>query len=187
MNDQASGPNGNQTAGQLIPAAQTLPTMLDPYGPLAAYGGAVANAPELVSLKLFEIWRIFNKRKWLILSIVAACLALNAVRTLMQTPIYTATVRLQIDPTSNLVGRDNDQANDGNGYNFMATQTQILQSHLMAERVASALKLGEDASFVRPRNFSVVSAVMGVFSTTPSPGDGGGTAARQETASDIVA
>ena len=114
MNDQASGPNANpNTGGQLIPAAQTLPAMLDPYGPLAGYGGAVANAPELVGLKLFEIWRILNKRKWLILSIVAACLALNAVRTLMQTPIYTATVRLQIDPVSNLVSRDNDQADDG--------------------------------------------------------------------------
>ena len=115
MNDQASGPNANpNTGGQLIPAAQTLPAMLDPYGPLAGYGGAVANAQELVGLKLFEIWHILNKRKWLILSIIAACLALNAVRTLMQTPIYTATVRLQIDPVSNPVSRDNDQA-DGAG------------------------------------------------------------------------
>ena len=83
---------------------------LIPTDRLLGTGGAVANAPELVGLKLFEIWHILNKRKWLILSIVAACLALNAVRTLMQTPIYTATVRLQIDPVSNLVSRDNDQA-----------------------------------------------------------------------------
>ena len=137
----------------------------------------MANAPELVGLKLFEIWRILNKRKWLILSIVAACLALNAVRTLMQTPIYTATVRLQIDPMSNLVSRDNDQA-DEDGYDFMATQEQILQSHLMAERVASALKLGEDANFFRPRSFSVLGAVKGMFSRAPSPGDKGA-AARQ--------
>ena len=111
MNDQASWPNANPR-GQLIPAAQTLPTTFDPYGPLAGYGELEANAPELVGRKLLEIWRILNKRKWLILSIVAACVALNAVRTLMQTPIYTATVRLQIDPVSNLVSRDDDNDED---------------------------------------------------------------------------
>jgi capsular exopolysaccharide synthesis family protein len=184
MNDQASWPNGNPKAGgQLVPAAQTLPAMLDPYGPLAGYGGAAANAPELLGLKLFEIWRILNKRKWLILSIVAACLALNAVRTLMQTPIYSATVRLQIDPVSNLVTRDENQYD---GSDFMKTQQQIIQSRLMAERVALTLKLGEDANFFRPRSFSIVSAVMRMFSSVPSPGDKGG-ANRQSAASDIVA
>ena len=133
----------------------------------------MANAPELVGLKLFEIWRILNKRKWLILSIVAACVALNAVRTLMQTPIYTATVRLQIDPVSNLVSRDNDQADEGLHSTSWRPRRQILQSHLMAERVASALKLGEDANFFRPRSFSVVGAVKGMFSRAPSPGDKG--------------
>ena len=39
MNDQASWPIDNPR-GQLIPAAQTLPTTFDPYGPLAGYGGA---------------------------------------------------------------------------------------------------------------------------------------------------
>ena len=160
MNDQASWPNANPR-GQLIPAAQTLPTTFDPYGPLAGYGGLEANAPELVGRKLLEIWRILNKRKWLILSIVAACVALNAVRTLMQTPIYTATVRLQIDPVSNLVSRDND--NDEDVSNFMATQDLVLRSHLMAERVAAALKLSDDANFSRLRSASVLSTVREYF------------------------
>jgi succinoglycan biosynthesis transport protein ExoP len=179
MNDQASWPNGNP-GGQLIPAAQTLPTTLDPYGPVAGYG-LEAHAPELVGRKLLEIWRILNKRKWLILSIVAACLALNAVRTLMQTPIYTATVRLQIDPMSNLVSGDQQDEED----NFMATQDLILRSHLMAERVAAALKLGEDANFFRPRSVSVLSAVKRMFLSAPSGDEG--PAARQSKASDIVA
>ena len=103
MNDQASGPNGApKTGGQLIPAAQILPTTFDPYGPLAGYGGLEANAPELVGRKLLEIWRILNKRKWLILSIAAAFLAFGAVRTLMKTPLYTATVRLQVDRPANI-------------------------------------------------------------------------------------
>ena len=98
MNDRANEPNGNrQTAGQLIPAAQSVPAMRDPYGPLVGYPGTVADAPEPFWLNLLEYWRILNKRKWLILSIAAAFVVLAAVRTLMQTPLYTATVRLQID------------------------------------------------------------------------------------------
>jgi capsular exopolysaccharide synthesis family protein len=181
MNDQASAPNGNPR-GQLIPAAQTLPMTFDPYGPLAPYGGSEVNAPELVGRKLFEIWRILIKRKWLILSIVAACVALNGVRTLMQTPVYTATVRMQIDPVSNLVSRDDNNEEEDN---FMATQDLIIRSHLMAERVAAALKLGQDVNFFRPRSVSVLSAVKGMFSKAPSAGDEGA-AARQSKASDIV-
>ncbi len=41
--------------------------------------------------------RILNKRKWLVLSVIIAFVALGAVDTLMKTPLYTATVRLQID------------------------------------------------------------------------------------------
>ena len=43
----------------------------------------------------------------------------------------------------------------------------------MAERVAATLKLGEDANFFRPRSVSVLSAVKGIFSRAPSPGDEG--------------
>ena len=58
--------------------------------------------PQVTSLscfgvKIFDYLRIINKRKWLILGITLSFVALSAVRTLMQTPLYTATVRLQID------------------------------------------------------------------------------------------
>src|SRR6478672_8218327 len=185
-NYPTNGANDNRGGmGQLVQATQSLPAMPDLYSPLGGgYGPSVPSGSELLGLKLLEIWRILNKRKWLILSIVAACVALNAIRTLMQTPIYTATVRLQIDPVSNLVSRDND--NDEDGSNFMATQEVVLRSHLMAERVAATLKLSDDANFFRPRSASVLSTVKGIFSRAPSPGDEG-PAARQREAADIVA
>ena len=190
-NPPTNGANDDRyRPGQLVPAAQTLPTTFEPYGSLAGYGAAVADGPEALGLRLFEIWRVLNKRKWLILGVVAACLTLNAVRTLMQTPIYTATVRIQIDPMSKIVANDTQASDEGDyKYNFMATQEQILQSHLMAERVAAALKLGENADFYKPRSFSVIGAVMGMLSRTPSSGDKGATAAAalQSVASDIVA
>ena len=38
----------------------------------------------------------------------------------------------------------------------MKTQYELLEGRTMAERVASALKLGDDADFFKPRNFSIL-------------------------------
>lgn len=150
MNDQASAPFENRhTRGQLIPAAQTLPATLEPYGPPGYRGSTVVEEPELFGVKFFEYLRILNKRKWLILGITAAVVAISAVRTLMQTPLYTSTVRLQIDQNAvaQMVGGGNAnsvQTYDNLDYEFMQTQYQVLQSRTMAERVTSALKPRSD-------------------------------------------
>ena len=124
--------------------------LLKPFRPCATptvgsalYGGGIAEESEPSGLNLLEYWRILYKRKWLILGIAVAFVVLAAVRTLMQTPIYTSTVRLQIDPPSKVVEGGN-VGEDFSDYEFMQTQYQLLESRTMAERVASALKL-EDA------------------------------------------
>ena len=114
-------------------------------------GRCTADGPELFGLNLLEIWRIFNKRKWIILGIAAAVLALGGVRTLMQTPIYTATVRLQIDRPMKIVESGNDVEQQGSDWEFMKTQYELLGSFSMAERVASALKLGAERRFIQTK------------------------------------
>ena len=176
-NDPANGPNDNRnSAGQLIPAAPgAVPATFDPYGPLGGYRGTTADEPELFGLKLLDYWRILNRRKWLILGITAAFVALSGVRTLMQTPLYTATVRLQIDPNvAKIVESGNvTPVEDGReDSEFMRTQYQVLQSRTMAERVASALKLGTDADFFKPRDFSLIGWVMGMLRGNPSQANG---------------
>ena len=169
MNDQANAPNGNKrNGGQLVPASQALPALPDPYGSLALYPGAAVDAPQLFGLSLYDCWRILNKRKWLILGIVAAFVTLTAVRTLMETPLYTATVRLQIERMARIIesGNVTPEAPD---YEFMETQYELLRSRMMAERVASALKLGGDADIVAPRKFSIFGAVKGLFQQAPPP------------------
>src|SRR5262245_41824808 len=104
MNDyQAGGLNDEKSLGQLIPAGQTSLAIPDSYGLAPGYGGLVADRPELFGLNFLEIWRILYKRKWVILGIAAAFVALNAVRTLMETPLYTAAVRLQVDRVAKIV------------------------------------------------------------------------------------
>ena len=48
-------------------------------------------------IDLLAYWRILVKRRWLILGVVAAAAALSLVLTLMTTPLYRATVVMQID------------------------------------------------------------------------------------------
>ena len=74
-----------------------LPAQRAPYGPLGDYGSAPADMGDDLAATLLAYWHILNKRKWLILSIALAAVALGTMRTLMMTPLYTATVRLQID------------------------------------------------------------------------------------------
>ena len=94
----AKDPNREPEGGQLVLAAQSLPARADPYGMLAGYPATGAETPGHSYLDIIlEIWRIVYKRKWLIVSIAAAIFAIGAVRTLMEVPLYTATVRLQID------------------------------------------------------------------------------------------
>ena len=85
-----------------------------------------------------------------------AFVVLGAVRTLMETPLYTATVRLQIDRNvAKIVEGGNVTPVEGADTEFLRTQYELLQSRTMAERVAIALKLGEDTDFLQPTGFSL--------------------------------
>ena len=60
----------------------------------------------------------------------------------------------------------------------MRTQFELLNGRTMAERVASALKLGEDQDFFRPRNFSITGAIFKIIGL--AGGSGGGTANKSD-------
>src|SRR5207245_2710612 len=86
----------SHAVGALVPAAAKVPARRNPYGQLGPYG-ASPDVPGDFGLILLGYWRILNKRKWLILGIAGAFVVLGTVRTLMTTPLYSATVRLQIE------------------------------------------------------------------------------------------
>jgi len=180
-------------AGSVIPAAQAVPTTRDPYtsavgsyyGP-AGYGpgyGPGADAPSNFQLDVLEYLRIAVKRRWLILSIIGAALTFAAVTTLMKTPLYTSTVRLQIDPTmtaAKVTDTGNATVVDDPDSNFMRTQYELLRGRTMADRVASALKLGDDPNFFQPRDFSIWEFVKGLIRSAPPPANQGSKKANYE-------
>ena len=160
---------------------QLRPTGGYGYGSGGQYG--VPDQPG-IGAKLFEYWRIFRKRKWVILSVAAACVAIGILITLMTTPLYTATVRLQIDRNvAKVVEGGNVTPTEGADFEFMKTQYELLMGRAIGERVASSLKLGEDADFLKPREFSVLGAIRGLFA---SKSDGPSAANRESAAAGIV-
>jgi len=93
-------------------------------------------------IDLLHYWHVLLKRRWLILSILAAVTVLALLATLMATPIYRATAVLQLDQDTQQVlqvqGMDPMRTLDPN---FLQTQYELLKSRSLAERVASQLNL----------------------------------------------
>lgn len=156
---------GGRRAVRLVPAARQVPVAYDPYGPLPAPPVSGVKGPDNLAAELYEYLRVVNKRKWLILAILSSIVALGLVRTLMQTPLYLSTVRLQIDNApSKVVEGGNIQASEGyQDYDFLKTQFELIQSRAMAERVSSSLKLGEDSDLFAPKGSSLFAALAGIF------------------------
>jgi capsular exopolysaccharide synthesis family protein len=173
-------------AGSVIPTPQAIPAARDPYnsavGSYSGPGYGYGETPSNFQLDLLEYLRIIVKRRWLVISIVGAALVFAVVTTLMKTPLYTSVVRVQIDPmtlTAKVTDPNATPVEDPDS-NFMRTQYELLRGRTMAERVASALKLGEDASFFKPREFSIWDFVKGLFRSSPPVANQGSQKANYE-------
>ena len=78
----------------------------------------------------------------------------------MAIPMYTASVRLQIDRSAvKVVEGGNVSPTDGNDGDFLRTQFELIQGRAMAERVASRTRVSDDADFFKPQSISVISFV----------------------------
>jgi len=172
MND-SKGPFAHNRPTSLVPAGTNLPAAHPPYGygPVGTPLEEVRGAPGEITLLILELWRILTRRKWLIAFIAAACMLLGALATMMTTPLYTATVRLQIDRNvAKIVDSGSVIPVEGSDAEFQRTQHELLRSRAMAERVATTLRLGEDADFLKPRGFSVWGALRNLIAFgTPAP------------------
>lgn len=93
--------------------------------------------------------RIALRRKYVILGVMAACLVVGLVATLLVTPKYTAVSTIEILRESNQVTnfegveRETSVADQ----EFYQTQYGLLQSRSLSERVANQLRLVDDPKF----------------------------------------
>ena len=93
--------------------------------------------------------RIAIRRKWLILVAVAISILIGIIVTLLATPLYTATTRLEISREgARIVNVEDVQPETSSIDNeFYQTQYSLLESETLAERVAQELRLADDANF----------------------------------------
>src|SRR5215471_14760193 len=159
---EGQGPESRPNGQQLVSLNVSTPTTSGGDGYRGAYPAAIHPETTEFVTKLLEFWWILKKRKWVVLSVLLAFLAIGALVTLMATPLYTATVRLQIDRNvAKVVEGGNVTPLEGTDFEFLRTQYELLQSRTVAERAASALKLADDHEFFQPRGISIIGAIKG--------------------------
>jgi polysaccharide biosynthesis transport protein len=102
--------------------------------------------------KQFDVWkyvRILLKYRRMIAVVTTSCMVLAAMATFLMTPIYRATVSIQIDrETLDVVDLKSVQPDQtGTSTEFYQTQYELLASRALAERVVNTLGIIDDPAF----------------------------------------
>ncbi|MFQ5669580.1 MAG: GumC family protein [Acidobacteriota bacterium] len=98
---------------------------------------------------LLEYWRVIWSGKWTIAAVSVVVLATVAIATFLQTPVYRATVRVEVSPRTKSVAPGSDFSQLGAGWGWLAeerylnTQLEILKSRDLAARVLQDLGLDQ--------------------------------------------
>lgn len=99
-------------------------------------------APAPTELTLATLWQIVWEWRWLILSAVAAGLALAVIATLLTRPLYRSTALIEISPPAvEVMDQKTSRQDLAFDDSFIETQTGVLASRALAERVSQDLNL----------------------------------------------
>ncbi len=98
---------------------------------------------------LLQYWQVAIRWKWIIAGIILASLALGLVITLLMTPKFTATSRIEISREQNKVTnvQSVETVDSGRDLEFYQTQYSLLSARSLAERVIRTLRLTSNDSF----------------------------------------
>jgi succinoglycan biosynthesis transport protein ExoP len=118
---------------------------------LTVSGMSGSLAPQ--SSFLLEYWTILRKRRWIVISVVLVSVALTALITARQKPLYSAVGRIAINHESavNLGTKDSqfvvDEGDSGDYSVDMETQIKVLQSDATIYQVIKTLHLDTSPEF----------------------------------------
>lgn len=127
---------------------QMSPSLRSSTPPTAPFAPGMPGAGETMPI-VRQYLRMATRWRYVILGAVVACAILGLVLTLLMTPKYTATATIEISRESSQVTsfqgveRETSIADQ----EFYQTQYGLLQSRMLAERVATQLRLVDDKSF----------------------------------------
>ena len=107
---------------------------------------------------LFEYWRIFLKRKWVVISFASLVIIIIGIFTFTATPLYRASTNLVIEePSSNMLNiQEMFNYSSYPRYDYLNqyfnTQLRLLTSRSLAERVAQKMNLGRREELLTSKN-----------------------------------
>src|SRR3990172_3210887 len=122
--------------------------------PVSSY--PVEGLEEQDSFPLLEYWRVLQKRRWTILSILVLVVVTVMIGTLKQRPIYEAKTVLQIDRESPNILSFQGFVAEMNPYDdsYLETAYKVLQSRSLAYRVINKLNLADSPEFAEEQESS---------------------------------
>jgi capsular exopolysaccharide synthesis family protein len=112
---------------------------------------------------LLQYWQVVLRWRWVIVGIMVSTLALGLVLTLLSTPQYTATARIEISrEEKNITNVEGVEAqNAGQNLEFYQTQYNLLQARSLAERVVRKLRLTQDEGFFEAHGVDLEAGLFG--------------------------
>jgi capsular exopolysaccharide synthesis family protein len=108
--------------------------------------GAISDEQDADSI-LRQYWRLFYKRRWIVLAAVAICIAAALIFTLVTQPKYTAAVTLEVSREApKIVDMQQVDQSDAGGpdLEFYQTQYALLKSRTLSEAVVRDLDLANN-------------------------------------------
>ena len=115
--------------------------------------GEQALAPPL----LLQYWQVARRWKWVIGGIILSALVLGFLVTLLTTPQYSASARIELSrEQKNLTKAGGAETRTaGRDAEFLPTQYKLLEARSVAESVVRQLKLGGNAAFFEAHGVDV--------------------------------
>jgi len=118
------------------------PELLEPY--------QITEAEDGPDLRAY--WRIFQKRRWTILSILLVTFAAVLIVTIKEKPVYRANALLEIEKENpNIATVQELFQMEAVSDNYLETQYKVLQSDTLARRVIEELRLSQVKEFNPPK------------------------------------
>jgi polysaccharide biosynthesis transport protein len=98
---------------------------------------------------LVQYWQVVLRWKWLILGIILSSLAAGLVATLLMTPKYQATARIEVNREQANVTKVEglESPSRGGDLEFYPTQISLLKASSLADRVVKSMNLATNDAF----------------------------------------
>ena len=133
---------------------------------------SAADDEDVIDLR--EYWNVLVRRKNTLFSVMAVALVIALLVTFLSTPIFRASVLLQIDreEAKVLEYQDVKATESVLDKDFYQTQYELLQSRSLASRVIDQLGLRVSGALLAPDESSFLSETIGAISGLVASGEG---------------